>query len=77
MKSIIFRHIKKTLVLIIGGTILLLGIIFIVLPGPALLMIPLGLGILAMEFSWARRILTKVQRTASGIFSKKNRTSDK
>ncbi|WP_348650829.1 PGPGW domain-containing protein [Thermodesulfovibrio sp. 1176] len=33
----------------------------LVLPGPAFLVIPLGLGILAIEFSWARRLLAKIQ----------------
>lgn len=38
-----------------GGTILVIGIAMIVLPGPAVLVIPIGLGILATEFVWARR----------------------
>jgi tellurite resistance protein TerC len=33
----------------------------IVLPGPAVLVIPLGLGILAIEFAWARRWLRHVK----------------
>ncbi len=33
----------------------------IVLPGPAVLVIPLGLGILASELVWARRILNKIK----------------
>lgn len=38
-----------------GGTILVIGFAMIVLPGPAVVVIPLGLGILATEFVWARR----------------------
>lgn len=65
------RNLKKILVLIIGGTVLLLGIVFIVLPGPALLLIPLGLAILAIEFAWARRLLKKAQTVAGSLSFRK------
>jgi hypothetical protein len=39
----------------------------IVLPGPALVVIPLGLGILGLEFAWARRWLRRAKETANGI----------
>lgn len=44
-------------VIFLGITVLLTGIAMIVLPGPALLIIPAGLAILATEFVWARRLL--------------------
>lgn len=47
------KHIKRIAVVVAGGTVLAL----IVLPGPALVVIPLGLAILAAEFAWARRLL--------------------
>jgi len=40
-----------------GGTVLVAGVALIFLPVPAMLVIPLGLGILATEFAWARRLL--------------------
>ena len=43
---------------------LLLGIAMIVLPGPAILMIPLGIGILATEFAWARATRRRSRRSA-------------
>ncbi|HEY2138901.1 MAG TPA: PGPGW domain-containing protein, partial [Chthoniobacterales bacterium] len=46
---------RKFLIAIIGGTVLLIGIGMIVLPGPAFIVIPAGLAILATEFAWARR----------------------
>jgi uncharacterized protein (TIGR02611 family) len=53
------------LIIVVGGfTILLLGVIMIVTPGPALVFIPLGLGILAAEFVWARRLLRKLKDSA-------------
>jgi hypothetical protein len=43
-------------------TVLLMGVALIVLPGPAFIVIPLGLAILATEFIWARRCLQKVRQ---------------
>jgi uncharacterized protein (TIGR02611 family) len=56
---------KRIAVAIVGGTITLVGIAMIVLPGPAIVVIPLGLSILATEFAWARRYLRKCRTTAS------------
>jgi hypothetical protein len=50
---------RKVIVAVIGGTILLLGVALLVLPGPAALVIPIGLVILATEFAWARRVLRR------------------
>lgn len=44
-----------------GSSVLLVGIVMIVAPGPAFLVIPLGLAILATEFVWARRFLAKIR----------------
>ncbi|MDD5773149.1 MAG: PGPGW domain-containing protein [bacterium] len=46
---------------VIGFTVLLIGIAMIVLPGPAILVIPLGLAILAGEFLWAKKLLDRVK----------------
>ncbi len=58
--------IKKIIVIVLGGTLLLFGIVLLVLPGPAFVVIPLGLAILATEFIWARRWL----RRAKGMVHK-------
>ncbi len=55
------RRIKRVFVAIIGFTVLLAGIAMMVLPGPAILVIPLGLAILATEFIWARRLLKRLK----------------
>lgn len=54
--------VRRVVSAVIGGTILLFGIAMIVLPGPAMLVIPLGLAVLATEFLWARRWLRKTQK---------------
>ena len=51
--------IRKLVWTILGSTVLLLGILMIVLPGPAIIFIPLGLTLLAGEFAWARRVVRR------------------
>lgn len=47
---------------IVGGfTLLLLGIAMIFSPGPGLLIMLVGLGILAAEFVWAKRLLNHLK----------------
>ncbi len=50
---------KRIIRIVIGFTLLIIGIALIVLPGPATLVIPAGLAILAGEFVWARKLLKK------------------
>ncbi len=57
------RRIKRIFTVIIGFTLLLIGLAMIVLPGPAVLIIPLGLAVLATEFVWAKRLLRKLKST--------------
>ena len=54
-----FSALRKLIVAVIGGTVLLIGIALIVLPGPAFIVIPVGLAILATEFTWARYALKR------------------
>ncbi|HEX2866813.1 MAG TPA: PGPGW domain-containing protein [Ignavibacteriales bacterium] len=56
-----FRKIKKIIVAVVGFTVLLIGIALLVLPGPAFIVIPAGIAILATEFVWARRLLNSVK----------------
>jgi len=52
---------KRYLKIIFGFTLLLLGILMIVTPGPGWLTILLALGVLAAEFVWARRLLDRIK----------------
>lgn len=68
------RFLKRILVAIVGFTVLLVGVAMIVLPGPAFIVIPLGLAILATEFVWAHKLLEK----AKAYFEKqRQRVADK
>jgi Putative transmembrane protein (PGPGW) len=53
--------VRKLIIALIGGTVLLIGVALIVLPGPAFIVIPIGLAILATEFAWARRAVSKAK----------------
>jgi len=65
---------RKVAVFLFGSIVLLTGIALIVLPGPAFLVIPLGLGILATEFLWAKRLLHQFKKRMSNAYdSIKNR----
>ncbi len=55
LKSI--QQTKRFLKILFGFTLLVLGIVMIVTPGPGWLVIALALGVLAAEFVWARRLL--------------------
>jgi uncharacterized protein (TIGR02611 family) len=57
----IIKLARKIVVLVVGGTVLLIGVIMLVTPGPAIVVIPVGLAILATEFIWAKRLLRKVK----------------
>lgn len=55
------RKARQLVVAVVGATVVLIGVIMIFTPGPAVVVIPLGLGILATEFVWARSLLHRVK----------------
>src|SRR5207248_8800762 len=52
---------RRFLIGAIGLSVVLIGLAMIVLPGPAFIVVPLGIAILASEFAWARRIWRRGQ----------------
>lgn len=55
------RHwIVRALVVATGATVVLAGLVMLLAPGPALVVIPIGLAMLALEFAWAERMLEAV-----------------
>jgi uncharacterized protein (TIGR02611 family) len=59
-----YKVAKRIVICIVGGSVLLIGIAMIVLPGPAFVVIPAGLAILGIEFAWARIWLKKAKAKA-------------
>jgi tellurite resistance protein TerC len=73
MKSLMnltYKVVRRIVVAVVGTTVLLLGIVMIVTPGPAFILIPAGLAILGIEFAWARYWLRKARRTISSQTAK-------
>jgi len=57
-----YRYARRLVKVVVGFTLLVIGIALIVLPGPAIVVIPIALAILAGEFVWARKLLKRVKR---------------
>jgi tellurite resistance protein TerC len=60
---------RRIAVAVLGSTVLAIGIVMIVAPGPALIVIPIGLAILGIEFAWARIWLKRLRETISNNFA--------
>jgi tellurite resistance protein TerC len=67
---------RRLVILLLGSTLVLIGVAMIVLPGPAVLVIPLGLAVLGMEFAWARHWLHKIQEETNERLNKLLKTGN-
>lgn len=52
------KQARRLIVLVVGTTIIFIGILMLIGPGPGALVVPIGLAVLASEFIWARRLLS-------------------
>ncbi len=66
-------HIKRVIVTVVGGTVLVFGVFLIFTPGPSVLVIPVGLAILGTEYAWARRWLKQGRKMAGKALSRSQR----
>ncbi|MBM4114424.1 MAG: hypothetical protein FJ252_00925 [Phycisphaerae bacterium] len=64
-RSPMMRVLRRVAVLVGGGVLLAIGVAMIVLPGPAVVVIPAAIGVLAIEFGWARRWLRSIRAGAA------------
>jgi tellurite resistance protein TerC len=55
------EQVRRIFLVIAGFTLLLAGVVMLVTPGPGLVVIFLGLGLLAAEFVWARRLMDRIK----------------
>jgi uncharacterized protein (TIGR02611 family) len=69
------KVVRRVIISVVGATVLLIGIALLILPGPAFVVIPLGLTILATEYAWARRLLKKARRIAGDVVSGRDRAA--
>jgi uncharacterized protein (TIGR02611 family) len=68
--SVTYKVARRIAILAVGSTVLAIGIAMIVMPGPAIVIIPTGLAILGIEFAWARMWLRKLRKGISAHNSK-------
>ncbi len=60
--AFVLRHTKRMITIVVGTSILGVGIAAIFIPGlPAIVVIPIGLAILATELVWAKHLLKKMK----------------
>ena len=64
-----YKVARRIAIAVVGSTVLAIGIVMIVVPGPAIVVIPVGLAILGIEFAWARFWMRRLRRTISNLSS--------
>lgn len=80
LAKVTYRQAKRLVMIVIGFTIVAVGLAMVVLPGPAFIVIPLGLYVLAKEFAWAKRLLDRFKETgksAINLFASKDKNPPK
>src|ERR1700720_948316 len=75
------EQVRRIFRIVAGFTLLLAGVVMLVTPGPGWLVILLGLGLLAAEFVWARRLMDRIKheggRMRDAMWKSKNEEPDK
>jgi tellurite resistance protein TerC len=66
------RQARRMAIALLGSAVVLIGAAMIILPGPAVIVIPLGLGILATEFIWARNLLKQLKNKCRKVQERGN-----
>ena len=61
------RHTKRVLKISGGFLLLVAGALMLVLPGPGIVAIGLGLALLSSEFEWAHNLLENMKQRATGL----------
>jgi tellurite resistance protein TerC len=60
------RRARRIITFVVGSSVVAFGAALLVLPGPGLLFLMVGLGILATEFAWARWLLRRAKAGLTG-----------
>jgi len=69
--------VRRILILLIGSTVVVVGILLLVLPGPGILVIVVGLAILATEFAWAEALLAAARERAARMLRNVGKRRDR
>ena len=70
-------RIYRAAFVVAGATLVLAGLAMLVLPGPAFIVIPIGLALLALEFTWAEQLLDRSLVEADKAKRKAQETSSR
>ena len=65
--DLLYKQIKKLVIFLIGISVVLIVCVLFFTPGPAIVVIPIGLAILATEFIWAKKLLKKFKEKVDSI----------
>lgn len=65
-----YKLIRRWTIFIVGMSVVIIGIIMFVTPGPAVIVIPAGLAILGIEFAWARHWLKVMKEKTKEVANK-------
>jgi uncharacterized protein (TIGR02611 family) len=61
------KQAKRLIKVVVGFTVLLLGLLMLVTPGPGIVTIILGLAILGTEFVWAKKLMKRFEKEAVNV----------
>jgi tellurite resistance protein TerC len=70
LADLTYKAARRVVITLVGGTVVLIGVVMLVFPGPAFVVIPIGLAILGLEWAWARRLLRTVKEKGGEAFEK-------
>lgn len=69
-----YKAARRIVIAVIGGTVIIAGLVMLVTPGPGTPTIAIGLGILSLEFYWAKRWLARLRRQMRRVNDSINHT---
>ena len=55
------EYFKKWITIVVGFICMTIGFVFVLLPGPAVIFLPLGLALLSLHYPWAKKWLKTCQ----------------
>lgn len=61
------KQAKRLITVVIGFTVVLVGVVMLVTPGPGIAAIVLGLALLGTEFLWARKLMKRFKQEANNV----------
>lgn len=61
------RQAKRLVKIVMGFTVLLIGLIMLITPGPGIVAILFGLAILGTEFVWAKKLMKRFEKEANNV----------